>query len=453
MNRALAWRAVNLALPVVAAYVCLAGVMGFEIWAVGSLGPEAVAGVGLGSWLFIVLLMAFHALEIGCQTIVARRFGEKRWTAIGATVDNSLFLALAIGVGLTVTLHHFGPVFLHADDPLVRDFAVSYFQLRILSLAPLLVILALIGFYNGIGKPYISLVAFGSSTVVNVVLIYALVFGHLGFHPMGVEGAAMASVISVLIGSFLMVLPLVPRPIRSHFALFRPRHLSLQTIRSIVRLSTPIFVQNLSVHIALFLFIRINAWVGTVALAATNVVITVANFSYLPAVGFGVAAATLVSQSLGGRNPQRARMSALICVSLGALFMVGMGVVFIAAGRSIMEFYIERNREVTAASSDVQRQVIDAGTVILRAVGLVQIFDAMGLVFSKALQGAGLTRFVMYAEIFLYWAILLPATVLLGLLLKLGVFGTWGAFVLFLISYGLIMLGKFRRGDWVHVRV
>lgn len=452
-NRALATRALKLALPVVAAYICLAGVMGFEIWAVGGLGPKAVAGLGLGSWLFIVLLMAFHALEIGCQTIVARRFGEKQWRKIGGVLTNSLLLAVAIGISLTALLWWLSPFLLRTDDPEVHAYALSYFRLRLFSLIPLLMILTLIGFYNGIGRPIIALYAYGASTILNVAGIYILVLGGLGLHPMGVEGAAWASVLSVVVGWIFMILPLVNRGMRRHFALFRIRTVSWKTVRNILVLSTPIFFQNLAVHVALFFFMRINAAIDTVALATTSIAITVGNFSYLPAVGFGVAAATLISQSLGARNPQRATISTLVCFTLAAIFMVPMGLVFIFAGESIMRFYLERSADVAGVSDAMRADVIRLGAVVLKIIGAVQIFDALGLVFSKALQGAGRTQFVMWVEIIVYWCVFLPVAWFLGLFLHLGVIGAWCGFVLFLVTYGLTMVLKFRKRDWLGVQV
>lgn len=453
LNRAIAVRALKLALPVVLAYICIAGVMGFEIWAVGDQGPEAVAGLGLGSWLFIVLLMAFHALEIGCQTIVARRFGEKAWTRIGAVLTNSLALSVGIGVPLTAILWWLAPHILQTPDPVVRDYALSYFRLRVFSLTPLLMILTLIGFYNGTGRPAIALYAYGSSTVLNVLGIYVLVLGGFGFQSLGVVGVAWASVISVVVGFVFMILPLINRAMRRRFALFRLRHLSWETLRSILVLSTPIFVQNLAVHVALFVFLLINAAIDTAALATTNIALTVLNFCYLPAVGFGVATATLTSQSLGARNPQRATISALICFVLSVLFMVPMGLLFIVGGETIMRFFVARSAELAGVTDASRAEVVRLGSIVLKIIGSVQIFEAMGLVFSKALQGAGRTQFVMWVEIIVYWVVFLPVAWFLGRYFRFGVIGAWCGYAIFLATYGLTMVLKFRRGDWQQVKL
>lgn len=451
-NRPLMARAMKLAFPVVASYLCVATVMGFELWTVGRLGPEAVAAVGLGSWLFLVMLMGFHGLEIGCQTIVARRFGEKKWSQVGSVLTNSLLLAIVIGMLLTWFLWQYGPHFLKTSDPEVARHATWYFKIRLFSLAPLLVVLTLIGFYNGIARAHVPMYSYGVSMIVNMVLLYGLVLGKFGLPALGTSGAAMASVLSALLGLLLMVLPLVFRGMRAHFALFQLSHLSRDVLKRIIMLSTPIFIQQLMVHIGLFVFLRINAEISTVALATSSIVMTVANFSFLPALGFGIAAATMMSQNLGACNPQRASISTQICLAMALVFMVSLGLGFAFGGKWIMHFYIERSA-AAAGSAAIHSEVVRMGAIVLVIVGLLQAFDALGMVFAKAMQGAGLTRYVMIMETLILWGLLVPLAYILGIVLKWGVIGTWMAYGAFLIVYGIVMLWKFRRGEWQHIRL
>jgi putative MATE family efflux protein len=453
-NRPLMARAMKLAFPVVGSYLCVATVMGFELWTVGRLGPEAVAAVGLGSWLFLVMLMGFHGLEIGCQTIVARRFGEKKWGQVGSVLTNSLVLAIIIGGLLTWFLWRFGPYFLRTSDPEVARHATWYFKIRLFSLAPLLVVLTLIGFYNGIARAHVPMYSYFVSMIVNMVLLYGMVLGKFGLPALGTSGAALASVLSSLLGLLLMVLPLVHRGMRTHFALFQLEHISRDMLKRIAVLSTPIFIQQLMVHIALFVFLRINASISTVALATSSIVMTVANFSFLPALGFGIAAATMMSQNLGACNPQRASISTQICLAMALAFMVSLGIGFALGGKWIMHFYIERS--ATAATADaaiIHAEVIRLGAIVLIIIGLLQAFDALGMVFAKAMQGAGLTRYVMITETLILWGLLVPLAYVLGIVFGWGVIGTWIAYGAFLIVYGIIMLWKFRRGEWQHVRL
>jgi Na+-driven multidrug efflux pump len=105
---------------------------------------------------------------------------------------------------------------------------------------------------------------------------------------------------------------------------------------------------------------------------------------------------------------------------------------------------------VTDAS---RAEVIRLGGIVLKIIGAVQIFEAMGLVFSKALQGAGRTQFVMWVEIVVYWAVFLPVAWVLGRHFHFGVIGAWCGYAVFLATYGLTMVLKFRRGDWQQVKL
>ncbi|MCX7765518.1 MAG: MATE family efflux transporter, partial [Candidatus Sumerlaeia bacterium] len=117
------------------------------------------------------------------------------------------------------------------------------------------------------------------------------------------------------------------------------------------------------------------------------------------------------------------------------------GLIFMFFGRELMRFYI------------ADENVIEMGAKALRLIGAVEFIDAFGMVLSRALQGAGQTKFVMVAEVCVHWFIFLPLAYILGVKLQLGIIGTWLALVTYAVCFALLMLRKFISPEWEMQRV
>jgi Na+-driven multidrug efflux pump len=242
-----------------------------------------------------------------------------------------------------------------------------------------------------------------------------------------------------------MALLIITYTLAAHYSrqykIFRKANLEIGIIKALVKLSAPMAIQGFFVHLGLLIFLYINEAIGVQALATSNIVLEILTFSFLPALGFGVAAATLLGHRLGAREPRQAEQATWASLALGCLCMGTLGVVFILFGPLIMRAYI------------ADPAIIRSGAVVLKIMGAIQIFDACGIILSKALQSAGLTRFVMIVEVVINWLIFLPSAYVLGLVLKMDVVGTWFAIVIYIVLFSITMLVKFRRGDWKRVKI
>ena len=156
--------------------------------------------------------------------------------------------------------------------------------------------------------------------------------------------------------------------------------------------------------------------IGTEAYAAHNIAGTIETFSYLPGMGFGVAAATLVGQSLGAKKTDEAQKHGLMSYFLAAGFMVVVGAIF----------YIFAPFLASLFSEDLE--VIDLVVKVFRIIALVQPFLCVTLVITSALQGAGDTRFPMYSTFIGIWGVRVLGVYLLGIKLNWGLVGVWLAF-------------------------
>lgn len=430
-------RVMRLALPVVISMLSITALINVDVMMVGRLGKEAVAATGLGGWVYLTIMLTLSSIEVGTQALVARRVGERRFDECGKLTTISLAIALTVGSLLLLVMIPASAILLHSEEPSVYRLGLNYLKIRLLSLPFSMSACAFRGFFYGIGNSIIPMITEIIINMINISLNYVLIFGKLGFEPMGVMGAALGSYLANFTAFIILFIAIMQKKYRAAYNFpVRLKHLRKEHAQQIIWISYPVFLQSFFIHLGFYVFLLINDRIGVQAVAASNIALAIITISFLPAFGFGIAATTLIGQMLGKRKPDEAERFGWFCLGPGIIIMGIMGLIFVLFGEQIMSFYIHDS------------SVIRLGTRALFLVGCVEVFDAFGAILSRGLQGAGLTRYVMLAEIFVNWLIFLPLAYLLGVVLQLGISGTWIAMVVYIVLFATIMFRKFIRGDW-----
>ncbi|MEA1926842.1 MAG: MATE family efflux transporter [Candidatus Auribacterota bacterium] len=408
---------------------------------VGRLGAAELASVGLGSMAFLVVALTFESLGTGTQIIVSRRWGEKDRPAASGVLLNSLLLTIPLGLLLTSMGVLEALPFIHflVRAPEVRAMTTGYIRIRFLCLFFFLVFTSFRGYFDGVGKTHIRMYYMIIIVSLNIVLNYLLIFGKLGFPRMEVKGAALASTLSVVIGSiYILICGLRDSTLREH-PFFLRSHIHLQAIKNIVVFSLPKAGRMFCIFTSFLLFLKIIGMIGVPELAASNILLAILSFSFMPGMGIGIAGATLIGQSLGAKKYQAARHYGWASARFGALFMGLAGIGFIIFARPILSFFTP------------DQAVVSLGYAPLIILGAVQIFDAFGIVLASCLEGAGATYWVMKADIIIHWLILLPLAYLLAVVLHWDSIGAWTSIGVGMILYAVIMARKFRSNSWLHI--
>ncbi|MFC2170543.1 MATE family efflux transporter [Calditrichota bacterium] len=410
---------------------------------VGRLGAASLGAAGLGGMLAWLVLGSFGALNVGTQTVASRRFGEGDPYSAGKVLDNSIILGVMLGLTITLIV---APVmrelfrFFSADPEVVRE-GSGYIYYRLLGGLPLMLIMAFRGFFNGIGKTRLHMSVAIIVNCSNVLLNYMFIFGNFGMPRMETHGAGLASALATAIGA-ITFLAIALRPYwRNEFQIFRITNLNRNVSFSVLRLAFPTGLRALAEMFAFSAFTLIVARLGTVELAATNVCITVMSLSFLPGAGVGVAAATLIGQKLGEGKPKEAEIFGWEAGRNGMLLMGLVGVIFFIFPEQIFRIFTD------------DAEVIKAGIIPLRFMGLVQSFDAAGMVFMLALEGAGMNRWVFIAAGIISWGFFIPGTIIAAYVFKLGMIGAWAVLGVYLVIFGIAMTLKFAGGGWKTVKV
>lgn len=409
----------------------------------GRLGAAQLAAAGIASTAYFAIVFSLAGIGVGVQTLTARRFGEMDLVKCGEVCRAGLAIALGLGIPLVVVAGPLAgllaPIF--SDDPEIVRMSNIYLNYRLLGALFFLVNWSYRGFYNGLGDTTKQLLYAVVTTVTNIVLDYMLIFGHAGFPKMGIGGAAIASSIALGAGTVYLVTASWQYRYRHHCELYRRIPQLYRWIGPIVRLSMPVVGQRFTSEASFFLFFMIVSRIGTLEMAATSVISSIYHLTIMPAIGIAVATTTFLGQHLGAGRPDEAERYAWEGTKITVYLLCGLGLLFILIPGPVFSIYTSED------------DVTSVGRLPLMLLGLTQGFAGIAIVLSNSLQGAGNTRFVMLAELFICGGIYLPIAYLLGLKFGGGILGAWSGEYVYWLSLALATAWKFRQGTWKEIRI
>ncbi|MBN1773502.1 MAG: MATE family efflux transporter [Deltaproteobacteria bacterium] len=448
-------RVLVLGAPVILAMLTQTAINIADTIFIGHLTPASVAtdgqsAIGISMPLFWMFGGFCAALGVGTQAMVARRHGEGDPEAAGAVLANSLVLTLILSAITTLAGWFLLPALfaLMHGDPNVQALGVEYARWRFVGILSMVGTFSLKAFYDGTERTWVHLAAAMVMNVLNIALDWALVFGKLGLPRLGVAGAGIASMIASYTGLVLMLLFTLRRSDRARYRPYRARHLSARQVWNIARLSLPSGAATAVVMTGFLMVLKIVAYIdelvpqpGSVQTAATKIIMDVMSIAFIGAIGLGTATATLVSKSLGERNPVLAERYGWQSIKFGAYLFGLLG---------LLEFLFP---DFTIGLFNQDPAVIDAARDSLRVMAAVESVIAMAIIATQCLFGAGNTRFVMYVEAALHFGLLIPLSYVFGVLLGLEVLGVWVAVACYAAALAAVMLLKFRAGGWKTIRI
>jgi putative MATE family efflux protein len=411
----------------------LVGLAGIKI--VGSLGASAVAAVTTGNRIFFVLQALLMAVTAGTTALVARAWGAG--DPAEAEQVNRASIWVCLGISLVVTF----PAVVFAD-PLARFFrleeetvllAATYIRWISLFNAAFTIQFVLSVALRAAGDTRTPLWIGALTNIVNLILLYVLVYGRLGFPALGVAGAAIAGGTAFGIGSLVFLYLWV----RGYLLLGigPPRCLDRARVRRLVNIGYPAGLEQLVWQGGFIAFLWIVALYGTAPYAAYGIGVTILAFSFLIGWGFSIAAATLVGQHLGAGDPEGATRSGWRAARLSVISMVAFGLAIIAGAWPLARWMID------------DPEVVRLTVVFIYVLGSLQPLMAMEFALTGSLRGAGDTRFPLLTVLS---GLIFVRCTLAGLFAWLDFSVEWIFYALiadYVVKATMLTL-RFRGGSW-----
>ena len=425
-----------------------------DSWFIGRLSTDAIAAMGALYFLILVLFILFGGVGMYVQTLVAQAYGEGKLhqaaQAVGAGCWSAILL-MPLFVWLAFSGTELLKLFQFSPD--VERLAIAYWTPRLLGLAIAIANLGLTAFFNGIGRPTITLGVAIAIALLNAVLNEGLMF-RLG---MGMAGAAWATTISLMVGMALLLFMFLSRKIRQRFQSHRVWRPKWQTIRYLFALGVPLgFLMTADLTgIALFQIMQVK--VGVVAGAATQVVMVLTSTAYMPTLGIAQAGTTLVGQSIGAGNRGWAKRLGNVAIALCVVYAIAVNALLALNGQWLTPLF------VTATDGQVESVITLSQTLLWLAVAY-NAFNALNIGSAFCLQGTGDVRIPSLLAVLLSWFGFVPLTHILtfeqgkGLVgflpqLGFGVFGGWSAAILFTVVLSSSLFWRWRSGGWQKINL
>ena len=402
---------------------------------VGHLGTAELAGVSFANSILILGMVFGIGFTQGLTPHVGKSFGKGDHARVGSLLESSITLNIIAGVILTLVMYGMS-FFMNSmgqpEDVVLQ--AKLYYNTLLFSLLPFIVFFGLRQFSEGIGitkyAMYITLVA----NAINIVLNWALIYGHLGFSPMGVKGAAIATLISrvIMLVSFLVIFFKL-KYYNQYIKYFTEKLLNKNVIRDILKTSIPLSFQNLVEITAFSLSAIMVGWSGKTSLASHQVAMSMSSFSFMLALGVGAASTIRVSHQYGFGDYHAMRKEGFAAMHLSVALMSISGIAYILFRNYIPIIYTQ----------DVLVRELAAKLLIIAA--LFQVFDAMQLSGLAALRALADVKIPLILSIVSYYLVCLPLGYLCGIVLGLGAVGVWIGLLLGLVFAAMLFLLRFNK--------
>jgi len=397
--------------------------------------PEySLAAMGIGVLATWAVVSFFSSLATGTHVLIAGSYGEKKFQHIGEILQNSIYIGFVIGLIVTFGGIFFSEPFaqLFAKDVSVGKLAGGFIFFRLLGLPLFLITVAYRGFYFGIGNTKIFMISGILTNVLNIILNYIFIYGQFGFPKMGVAGSGLGSTLATLFDASFYFLISLRSSFRLKYFLYRQINFSAKIIRSLYKISLPVSFQNIFILIGFLSFISITGLIGLREQAASQSIVSVLFISFLPCLGFGIAAQTLVGNSLGASNNLLARKYAFETAKLATYYTFFLSTIYVFLPQYLLNLITN------------EQQIIAKAVPAMRVAGIAQIFYGIGVVFANTLQASGKSMFVMVAEVVSNILIFVPVAYLLGVYFHFGIVGAWIGLPIYIVTYAALVFVKFR---------
>lgn len=405
---------------------------------VGRLGQAAIAAVGLSFRPMFVGQAIFLGLGVATTALVARFIGAKDEDAATKAAAQSLLTSSALALALAAFGFFFAreiTLFMGAQDDVI-PLGIQYLQAFSPGLFFLMLSTIMTSSLRAAGDTKTPFYAGLFANGLNVFLNYALIFGHFGLPALGVQGAALATSIAHLSTAIILFFALLRGKGGLHLKVCDFTILDWPLIGRIFRIGIPAALERLVMSLSVMLHVKILAALGTTAVAVSTLSGNIEQLSYMPSIGFAVAATTLVGQNLGAGTPQEAERSGWGAARLCALFMGTMGLLFLIVPGIFVRIYTD------------DPAVIAPAVQVLRIIGISQLPQAFAFVASGILRGAGDTNAVL---IFVFLGNVVIRLGLSYLFVLVFGWGLWSAYVAVLADWifrGIALTHWVRLGRW-----
>lgn len=411
-------------------------------WSDGGRAQSAVAAMQV-SWPIIFVMISIGAgFGVAAISLISQYTGagkmERASHATGQLITMATFLALLLSLGgLLIT-----PLLLDVMslESRVELYSLQYMRIIFLGLPFVFLSYMFMAVFRAYGSPLIPMYVNGFGVVLNIILDPILIYGYFGLPSLGIYGAAIATVFSRAVATFIS-LYIVHRGLeglRVHLRHLKP---SSYYVKKIFHIGTPAALGQFSSALGFFALMTIIASLpnSTIPIAAYGVGDRIIEFGFIIIMGLDMGMATIVGHSLGAGRFERAKQAFSTAVKLSFALLTLMTAIIALFGEQLVAFFIPRSPEV-----------IKEGGRFLLIFGLGIPFFGVFSAVQGLYQGSGRTFPILVMDLSRLWLFRVLMVYLLGIALSMGVTGVWVGMALSNVLAAGVAIYYYLKGDWRH---
>jgi len=427
-----------LGLPLIGSHLAQMALHVADTVMLGWYGVAELAAVVLGASSFFIIFILGAGIAQAVMPMVAQAVGRGDEVQVRRDVRMGMWLSIGFGAVCYPVFWESEAIFLGlGQNAEVARLGQDFLRIAGVGMIPALLIMVLKSYLAALGRTQMVLWTTVAAVPVNVAIGWPLIFGQWGLPELGVQGAAITSVLVQILSCAVLAVYAGWLPELRRFHLFqrfwRPDG---QAMRQVFRLGWPIGVTSV-MEGGLFQAASIMmGWIGTVQLAAHGIAMQVAALAFMVHVGLSNAATVRAGRAIGAGDAQGLRDGARAAIALSFVFGITMVILFVALPQPIIALFLDAAKPETAA-------IIAFGTTLMAMAALFQMADAMQVMALGLLRGIRDTRVPMLAAAVSYWLIGVPASYVLAFPMGYGGAGLWFGLVIGLTCAALSLMARF----------
>lgn len=406
---------------------------------------DAISAVVPAGVSVFLLLVFFGGTAGYISVFIAQYSGAGRLDRIGATLWQGIFFTLFSGIILFgIASFVAEPLFsLVGHGANIQILEVQYFTILCQGGILHVAIQTLSGFFTGRGMTRPVMIANILGMVVNIPLNYALIYGAWGAPELGIVGAGIATVVAWGVTALCLAPLVFSKHFQQEFKLLESIAIDWVILKRLLKYGVPGALQFSMDVFAFTFFILIVGRMGTMPLAASNIVISISSLAFMPALAFSFGISSMAGQALGRGKPEEARSAAWSGIHLLMCYTLVLDACLIFFSEEIVALFID-----TEAVGVNYEELSSMSSILLKFVATYILLDVFYMIFAAVLKGAGDTRFLLLsicsATVFI---MLLPLIIGINYL-GMNVYMAWGCVVLFIGSLALMTSLRYHGGKW-----
>ena len=429
------WPNLFLALPVVLSQAGQMVVGLADTIMVGQLGVIQLAAVSFANSIFIIGLVVNIGLSIAITPLVGKAHGAAHVAQCGYWLKQGLWanlifaiLQIMIMYGVSFVMPYMG------QEAAVVQSAHSYYLILVTSILPFNIFMVFKQFTEGISNTWMAMFITILANIINLILNYLLIFGKGGFPPLGIDGAGWATLISriimplIFIGFFIHL-----NYFRRYKEAFLKTKIHFGKIWKVIKLGLPIGGQMVIEVFAFSMGAIMMGWIDEEAMAAHQIVITLASITYMMSTGLASAATIKVSTYRGAGEWNNLKHATYAIVHKVIIFMACSAILFISLRNYLPSLFVNNHQVITIAAS------------LMIIAGIFQLFDGLQVVWFGVLRGMEDVK-IPTVITFITWILLaLPVSYGCAFILEMGALGIWVGYLIGLVTGSLLLHIRFTK--------